>query len=480
VKRFPFLTVALIAASVIATLLTSFGADDDTLQWLFIARPDGVGLGDIAAGQVWRLLTPLFIHFGPLHLLFNMMWLWSLGRMMEARRGYWFLGGFVAAIGVAANVAQYLASGPLFGGMSGAIYGLLAYIWMKNRVDANAGYTLRPFDVVTCVGWFVLCWTGLLGPIGNLAHTAGLVGGLAWGYLEPATARRPIGLPSTRRGRFVCVYLPLGCVIAAMVLLYASLQDWALRQACAGELDVSPDQQIAICSMILKSNTANARTRSQVLVDRGNAYWAKGSHDLAIKDQDEAIALDPNNAKAFAGRGLAERAAGQTASGKADIDRARQIDSEVGKAYPALHYWEMTDEALAGIDPQDSAAVETAEREVVLRALADMPPDAPDDTTPSVRSISFRTDADGVGVPARLRAAYPTQMTITLQYQYKNLVVTPQTVAVTVSFNGVWETLFIPLQAITAFYDRTAKFTISFGESATTEAVGGADYSRFR
>jgi membrane associated rhomboid family serine protease len=471
VKRLPFLTVALIAACVIVALITSFGADDDRLQWLFIARPDGVGLEDIEAGQVWRLVTPLFLHFGPLHLLFNMMWLWSLGGMIEARRGYWFLGGFVAVIGVPANVAQYLASGPLFGGMSGVIYGLLAYIWMKSRVDANAGYVLRRFDVVTCAIWFVLCWTGLVGPIGNWAHTAGLIGGVAWGYVEPATARRPIGLPSTRRGRLMWVYLPLGCVIA-VIALSVTMEHWARRQGCAGELDLSPDQQIAICSMILKSNTANAQTRAQMLVDRGNAYWATGRHDLAIKDHDEAIALDPGNARAFAGRGLAKRAAGQTASGKADIDRARQIDAEVGTAYPALRYWDMSDAALAGVDPQDSGAVEAAMRDVLHRMLADMPPDAPDDTISGARSISFRTDADGVAIPDRLRTAYPTQMTIILQHQYKNLVVTPQTVAVTVSFNRVWETLLIPLQAITAFEDGSAHFSIAFGGSAATEAAG--------
>jgi hypothetical protein len=66
-------------------------------------------------------------------------------------------------------------------------------------------------------------------------------------------------------------------------------------------------------------------------------------------------------------------------------------------------------------------------------------------------------------------------MTIILQHQYKNLVVTPQTMAVTVSFNRIWETLVIPLQAITAFQDGSARFAIELGGSAATQAARGAD-----
>jgi GlpG protein len=190
----PFLTLLLIAACIAVALLSAFGTDRSALEALFIASPARTPWQEIAAGEIWRLLTPIFLHFGPIHLLFNLLWVWDLGRQIERRDGRWFLAGFVALVGVAANIAQYLASGPAFGGMSGVVYGLLAYIWMRNRRDPRARYVLRRYDVAICIGWYVLCWTGILGPIGNWAHTAGLVGGLVWGHIASAAVRTGDGL----------------------------------------------------------------------------------------------------------------------------------------------------------------------------------------------------------------------------------------------------------------------------------------------
>ena len=77
----------------------------------------------VKSGEVWRFVTPAFIHFGFLHILFNMMWLYNLGMTVEFIRG---TGRFVllcVVIAVTSNVAQLFWSGPAFGGMSGVVCG---------------------------------------------------------------------------------------------------------------------------------------------------------------------------------------------------------------------------------------------------------------------------------------------------------------------------------------------------------------------
>ena len=76
--------------------------------------------------------------------------------------------------------------------------------------------------------------------------------------------------------------------------------------------------------------------------------------------------------------------------------------------------------------------------------------------------VSFRTDFPGVRLSPRLREKYPEDMTIVLQHQFWDLAITEQFLEVGLSFSGVPERLFIPLDALTGFYDPSVQFGLKF------------------
>ena len=80
-------------------------------------------------------------------------------------------------------MGQYFVGGPSFGGMSGVVYGLLGYIWIRGKYDPLSGFYLENWIVIMMIGWFLLGFTGMIGHIANAAHGAGLAAGMAWGYL---------------------------------------------------------------------------------------------------------------------------------------------------------------------------------------------------------------------------------------------------------------------------------------------------------
>lgn len=142
-----------------------------------------MALEEIRRGELWRLVTPALMHFSILHILFNMMWLFDLGSMIETRQGSgYFLLKFVL-IAAVSNFCQYMVGGLMFGGMSGVVYGLLGYVWIRGKYDLTSGYYLHHTTVVSMLIWFFACYTGWLGHVANTAHASGLVMGMAWGWI---------------------------------------------------------------------------------------------------------------------------------------------------------------------------------------------------------------------------------------------------------------------------------------------------------
>lgn len=109
----------------------------------------------IQEGEVWRLVTPIFLHSDIFHIFFNMVWLLALGRQIEERIGklrYIFI---ILIMAIFSNTAQYLMGGANFIGISGVLCGMLTFIWFRQKRAGWEGYQLHP-STMGFVTFFIL------------------------------------------------------------------------------------------------------------------------------------------------------------------------------------------------------------------------------------------------------------------------------------------------------------------------------------
>lgn len=200
----PLYRRAPVTFALIATSLGVFFAEQlnhRVYEWLafslMMIGADGtredLGFGLIRDGQVWRLLTPIFMHFGVLHILFNMLGLAALGQQIEMVKGRFRYLVFVLLTGVGSNLGQFKAAGGGFGGMSGVLFAMAGYLWMKGQVAPEEGLGLSNRNAQIFFAWFLLGvfasqmspnGDGMIFHMANTAHGAGLVLGLVLALLR--------------------------------------------------------------------------------------------------------------------------------------------------------------------------------------------------------------------------------------------------------------------------------------------------------
>jgi GlpG protein len=195
-------TFALIGACIAVAVATQLGGRSDIVSYLTIASFERGGgylrwhaYNDVLNGQVWRVITPIFVHFGPFHLLFNSFWLSDLGAPTERFQGSWRYALFVLWSAAVSNIAQFeFGHSPSFGGMSGIIYAFVGYLWARGRADPQSGIYLPGRFVWFFIGWMALGFSSLLdnviGAMANYCHLGGFVAGVVYGYIAALIARR--------------------------------------------------------------------------------------------------------------------------------------------------------------------------------------------------------------------------------------------------------------------------------------------------
>ncbi len=128
--------------------------------------------------EPYRIIGPALFHFSWLHIVFNTMWWWQLGGDIERVMGKGTLLNVFFVSAIASNLAQYLVTGPNFGGLSGVVYALIGYVWWMGWLAPEKGLTVSKPIVGILLVWMLLGFAELL-PVNmaNMAHLVGLVSG---------------------------------------------------------------------------------------------------------------------------------------------------------------------------------------------------------------------------------------------------------------------------------------------------------------
>jgi GlpG protein len=144
----------------------------------------------IKHGELWRILTPAFLHGHPIHLLLNMLSLAMLGRITERLEGIGRFALIVLLVGIGSHLLQGLMptqwfGSPNFVGISGVIMGLLGYIGTKTTMRPDLGFALSSQAYIMTALILILGFTGSSQnlQVANLAHVGGLVAGIAIGFV---------------------------------------------------------------------------------------------------------------------------------------------------------------------------------------------------------------------------------------------------------------------------------------------------------
>ncbi|WP_099076031.1 rhomboid family intramembrane serine protease GlpG [Proteus alimentorum] len=129
--------------------------------------------------EVWRYITPAFVHFSLMHIAFNLAMWWYLASQTEQRLGTGKLFVILLVSALFSNWAQSLFTNSNFGGLSGVVYALIGYVGLTGMRNPEKGIGAPTGLLVFSILWIVAGYMGVLGDsIGNTAHFAGFLIGL--------------------------------------------------------------------------------------------------------------------------------------------------------------------------------------------------------------------------------------------------------------------------------------------------------------
>jgi membrane associated rhomboid family serine protease len=306
--RFPIVGgTALLAAGVTAAYQGWLGPKVD----ISVIRE---GPAIIEKWELWRLVTPVLPHGGPLHLIFNVIWLWNLGAVVEETFGHARTLAIVLLLALGSCAAEYAL---FYGGvgLSGVVYGLFGMLWVLDRRDERFRGAMDRGTALFMVGWFFLCIVttaaGVM-DVANVAHGVGAVLGALLGFAI-APRQRIVRI----LGAAALVLLVGASVAGALfgrpwVNVTKTERGYELARLGARDLEKNRDEDAV---RRLRQAVRADEEQDWAWYNLGVAYTRLGMYEEAAHAFERAAQLDSNDPD-YAG--AAARARARAAAGKAE------------------------------------------------------------------------------------------------------------------------------------------------------------------
>jgi membrane associated rhomboid family serine protease len=248
-------------------------------------------------GEIWRLVTSMFPHVDPLHLIFNIYWFWVFGTLVEEVYGHAKTAALILLFAFGSGAFEFaFSTGGV--GLSGVGYGLFGLLWVLSKRDERFRDAIDARTIQLFVFWFFLCialTAANVLPVGNVAHGAGAVLGILTGFaITMAELRASISVGITG-------VLALGLWAATLGRPVVNLSKYAGNDEGLRGDEALRDHRDQEAVRWLRESVAYRHQERFFWFDLGIAYERAGNKPEALTAFKKATAGDDAEAQYFRG-----------------------------------------------------------------------------------------------------------------------------------------------------------------------------------
>jgi rhomboid protease GluP len=327
-KRYiPVVTLTILGINVVVFLLMTFAGGSTSTDVLL---DFGASFSPyFRRGEYWRLVMPMFLHIGWLHLIVNSYALFILGPILERVYGHGRFALLYVAAGMGSSALSMSLSRNIAAGASGAIFGIAGAMLVAGYMHREVipprwgralGRGILPFIVINLIFGFSVRG------IDNWGHLGGLLTGMVLAALIPPPAHElapPVGDAQPSQAIIVLPVVVVGLAMASTAQHYVISRDVTRLLREGMRLRSAHQDAKALERFQAAAQRSPRDERPHVMM--GALYLHEQQFDKAIQEYSEAVRLSPGAPEAQLALGIAYRM-------KGDLGKAQQaFESALGK-----------------------------------------------------------------------------------------------------------------------------------------------------